>query len=281
MPAHGAPFLPASPDCKGTHGASTGATVALYLTELAESGARVSTIMRALASISVAHKDAGHASPRSDPRVAAVVGGIRRTVGTAPKQKAPLTVEALRKVVRALPEGPAGVRDRAMLLLGFAGALRRSELVALDVGDVREVADGLEVTIRRGKTDQEGAGRVVGVPFGRKETCPVRALRAWLELAALTEGPVFRAVSQSGAVGAERLSDQSVALVVKRACESAGVAGDFAGHSLRAGLATSAAKAGKGLDAIMRQTGHKSERVARGYVRLATVFDANAADGLL
>jgi site-specific recombinase XerD len=268
---HGACALPAD-----------GATLALYLTDLAQKGAKVSTLTRALAAISVQHRDNGHDSPRSDRRVAAVLAGIRRTVGVAATKKAPLTVEALRTVVQALPVGMAGVRDRAVLLLGFAAALRRSEIVALDVGDLEFTTDGVKVTIRRSKTDQDGEGRVVGVPHGRKDTCPVRAVRAWLDASGIVEGAVFRRINKAGRVeGGQGLTDQVIATIVKCACQAAGVEGDFSGHSLRAGLATSAAKAGKGLDAIMRQTGHKSEHVARGYIRLATVFDANAADGLL
>ncbi len=270
-----APFgfssLPASPE-----------TVALYLAHLASIPLKPSTIGRALVAISQAHKLAGHPSPRDHARVVLIMGGIRRTLGTAPRQVHPMTADVLRRVMRALPETAIGVRDRAMLLVGFAAALRRSELVALDVSDVRLVDDGLEITVRRSKTDQEGAGRVVGVPFGSKAACPVRAFRAWLDRSAVVEGPVFRAVDRHGRIGEQRLSDRAVAIVVKRAADLVGLdAEDFAGHSLRAGLATSAARAGKGLDTIMRQTGHRSERVARGYIRHASLFDVNAAEGIL
>jgi site-specific recombinase XerD len=162
-------------------------------------------------------------------------------------------------MVVTLDASLAGVRDRALLLLGFAGAFRRSELVALDVADLSFTARGVEVTIRRSKTDQEGAGRVVAIPLGSQaETCPVRSLRAWLEAAGIEAGSIFRAVNRWGRVGG-RLADRDVACTVKRAAERAGLdPAAFSGHSLRAGLATSAALAGKSDRAIMATTGHKS-----------------------
>jgi integrase len=175
------------------------------------------------------------------------------------------------------------LRDRALVTLGWLGAFRRSELVALDVGDVRFTDEGLIVRLATSKTDQEGQGVEKGIPYaGNPATCPVRSLRAWLEAARLESGPLFRPVTRHGQLGERRLSDRAVALVVKRLAARAGLEpAVFAGHSLRAGFATTAAQRGKSLDAIMRQTGHKSERVARGYIRHATLFTDNAATGLL
>ncbi len=170
-------------------------------------------------------------------------------------------------------------RDRALLLLGFAGAMRRSELVGLDVADVVETADGLVVTIRRSKTDQEGQGRKIGIPYGSKlATCPVRSLRAWKARAKITEGPLFRQVNRHGKVLEGRLGDRTVALVVKRAVAATGVdATNYAGHSLRAGLATAAAMAGVSERVIQGQTGHKSLPILRRYIREGSLFRENAA----
>ena len=170
-------------------------------------------------------------------------------------------------------------RDRALLLLGFAGAMRRSELVGLDVADVVETADGLVVTIRRSKTDQEGQGRKIGIPYGSKlATCPVRSVRAWKTRAKITEGPLFRQVNRHGKVLEGRLGDRTVALVVKRAVAATGVdAASYAGHSLRAGLATAAAMAGVSERVIQGQTGHKSLPILRRYIREGSLFRENAA----
>ena len=259
-------------------------TVALYLSALVDEGLRSSTVDRALVAISQAHRAAGHASPRESELVRAVRKGIARTIGTRPDQKAAFPVDALRTFARGCDASTlAGLRDRALVLVGFAGAFRRSELVGLDVSDVAFGPDGATVTLRHSKTDQEGEGVDVGLPNGSDaSTCPVRALRAWLDAAKVTAGPVFRAVDRHGHVSRSGLSDKSVALVVKRACEATGLdASRFAGHSLRAGLATAAIRAGKSEASTMRQTRHKSVAVFRGYVRAASLFTDNAAGGLL
>jgi integrase len=150
--------------------------------------------------------------------------GVRRTLGTAQRQVRPVTVPDLRTMLQGLDTDPAGSRDRALLLLGFAGALRRSELVGLDVVDVTEGADGLTVRLRRSKTDQEGAGRTVGIPYGSNAvTCPVRAWLAWLVVSGITEGAVFRPADRHGHIGAIRLTAQAVALVLKRRAARAGL----------------------------------------------------------
>jgi integrase len=269
---HGLTALPAAP-----------ATVAGYITHLAESGRRVATIEIALAAITTAHRLADEESPRASAVVRTVARGIRRTLGVAAKQKAPVLVSELRAMLATLPPGLLGRRDRALLLVGFAAALRRSELVALNVEDVVFGDDGLTITIRRSKTDQEGVGRPVGVPFGAApDTCPVRAVRAWLEAAGLTTGPLLRGVSRHGALLPGRLSDRAVARTVQRYAGLVGLdVARFAGHSLRAGLATAAAKAGKSERAIMAQTGHRSVVMVRRYIRDANLFTENAAAGLL
>ena len=255
------------------------ATVALYITALAEAGRAVSTIRRRLASISAAHQAAGHQSPTQDMQVKTIWAGIRRAKGTAQRQVAPVVTEHLRAIVGALQlDTLAGLRDRALLLVGFIGAFRRSELVGLNVEDLTPTAEGFVVTLRRSKTDQEGEGETKAIPYGANaETCPARALRAWLDAAGITSGPVFRAVNRHGQVSARRLSDRAVALIVKRSVEAVGLdASRFSGHSLRAGFATAAARAGASERDIARVTHHKSDRVLRRYIRDAQVFD-NAA----
>ena len=204
--------------------------------------------------------------------------GIRRRKGVAPDQVHAIALDDLRKMVAALPEGLAGSRDHALLLLGFAGAFRRSELVALNVEDLEKTEDGVVVHIRRSKTDQEAAGRHVGIPYGSTNLCPVTAPRHWLEAALISSDPVFRKVDRHGHVGAEHLSPSSVAAIVNRAAALAGLAPElFSGHSLRAGLATSAAANGATETVIMAQTGHRSTAMVRRYIRRGNLFRQNAA----
>jgi integrase len=255
------------------------ATVARYIAASAAQYA-VATIERRLVSISQAHKLAGfEPSPTASEVVRSVMKGIRRQKGTAQKGAAPATVEVLRAMLDTLAPGLLGVRDRALLLLGFAGAFRRSELVSLHVADVQFTTVGAVVTLRRSKTDQEGASRKIGIPKGtRLDTCPVRALRAWLDAAVISEGAIFRAVDRHGHVAAAPLTGRSVDRIVKRAAAAAGLdAAAFSGHSLRAGLATAAAAAGASERSIMQQTGHKSERMVRRYIRDGELFRENAA----
>jgi site-specific recombinase XerD len=259
--------LPATPDA-----------LALYLTARAQT-CKISTLQRRLSAISQAHQAAGYEAPTNAASVRAVWSGIRRMKGTAPTQKAPAVTQDIRAMCAVLPAGLLGTRDRALLLLGFAAALRRSELVGLDREDVTISSDGLTVLLRRSKTDQEGQGRQIGVPYGsRPETCPVRALLAWLEASRIETGPLFRGVNRHGQLLPGRLSDRAVARVVQRQAEAAGLdATKYAGHSLRAGLATSAAAAGASERAIMNQTGHKSVAMVRRYIREGSLFRENAA----
>ena len=253
-------------------------TVALYVADLAKD-AKPATIDLRLAAISAAHRAAGHDSPTKAEPVRLVRRGVRRTLGTAQRQVRPLTVPELRTMLQGLGTDPGGCRDRALLLLGFAGALRRSELVGLNVDDITGGADGLTLHLRRSKTDQEGAGRTLGIPFGSNPaTCPVRAWRAWLEVSGITEGAAFRAVDRHGRLGPTRLSAPAVALVLKRHAARAGLdPGEVAGHSLRAGLATSAAAAGVPERVIAEQTGHKGTAMLRRYIREGSLFRENAA----
>ncbi|MGH9436559.1 MAG: tyrosine-type recombinase/integrase [Terriglobia bacterium] len=261
---------------------ATESTIALYLS--AQAGRlRPATLEHHLAAIGKAHKAAGFPSPLQDSvLIGETLKGIKRTHGTAPKQKAPVLTEDLRIMLRLLPQNMQGARDRAILLVGFAGAFRRSELVALDVADLSFETEGLLVRLRRSKTDQEGEGRQVAIPFGlHPDTCPVGALEVWLSRADITAGPVFRPVRKGGALGSTRLTGHAIASIVKRHAKKAGLETDlFSGHSLRAGFVTSAARAGEPERRIMRQTGHKSVEMVLRYVRQANAFSDNAVKAL-
>ncbi|MBA3843785.1 MAG: site-specific integrase [Actinobacteria bacterium] len=261
---------------------ATHATVAVYLAALADQGRRPSSLYRALSGIAHAQRRAGHDWRRSHPAVVEVMAGIKRKHGTQPEQKAPVEDAELARLVGGLGDGLAAHRDRAVLMVGWWGAFRRSALVALTVADVQRTREGMIVTLRRSKTDQEGKGALTGIPFAMDASlCAVRALDQWLAAAGITEGPLFRGIDRHGRLSPHALSDRTVALIVQRAAVGAGLdPSRLAGHSLRAGFATTAARAGRSLDAIMRQTHHKCPKVARGYVRLAEVFHGNAAVGL-
>jgi integrase len=190
--------------------------VALYVTDLAAS-LKSATITRRISAISQAHQIAGMESPTRAAKVRLVMAGIRRTLGTAQEAKTPVLVDDLKRMIARLPEGLLGVRDRALLLIGFAGGFRRSELTALDRDAVEITRDGLVVTIRRSKTDQEAEGRKIGVPYGSNPaTCPVRSFQSWLESSGITEGPVLRPINRHGKMAATRLSGAAVADVVKK-----------------------------------------------------------------
>jgi site-specific recombinase XerD len=262
--------LPASPE-----------SVAAFLAHEAERQVRPSTIGRRVAAIRYAHKLAGLPVPTDDERVRATVRGIRRSLGAAPSKKMPATAERVIGMAPLAGTRLSAVRDRALLLIGFAGAFRRSELVALNVDDIEETPEGLRVTIRRSKTDQEGHGQVIAIPRG-VIACPVTALKAWLEAAAITEGAVFRPIAKGGRIRPTRLTDRSVTAIVKVHARRAGLDPKlFAGHSLRSGFLTSAAAHGASIFKMADQSRHKSMDTLRGYVRDAEIFKDHAGKGLL
>src|SRR5579872_784178 len=262
--------LPASPE-----------TVASYIAECAQR-LKVGSIQRRLNAIAGAHKAPGVDSPTSSGMVRNTLKGIKRILGTAAVQKAPAITADIVAMVGVTDDGMIGVRDRALILLGFAGAFRRAELISLNVADLDFNRDGLTITLRRSKTDQEGQGRRVGIPYGSNpETCPVRVLQSWLEHAAITEGPVFRSLTRHGRVQTDRLSPGDVARVVKKLANRAGLdPARYAGHSLRAGHATSAAASGASERAIMNQTGHRSVQMLRRYIREGSLYRENSAGKL-
>jgi integrase len=233
-----------------------------------------------LSPISQQHLMAGHDSPTMSPLVRVTMQGIRRT--HAPLQTVrrvqPAVTSVIYKLVDQLGDTLIGKRDRALLLVGFAGAFRRSELTQLQASDIVETEDGLRIRLRQSKTDQEGEGVVKGIPFGAEaKTCPVFAWRAWKAAAGLHDGQAFRSVTRHGKVGTS-LSTQAVADVIKRRARAAGLDyAEYSGHSLRAGLITAAAMANVPERVIAKQSGHKSIPVLRTYIREGSLFTENAA----
>ena len=262
--------LPASPE-----------SVAAYIAER-PARLKVGSIQRRLNAVAEAHKSVGLETPTASGIVRNTLKGIRRTIGTAAIQKAPALTADIRAMVETTDAGLIGLRDRALILLGFAGAFRRSEVAGLNVADLDFSRDGLAVTLRRSKTDQDAQGRKIGIPYGSNpETCPVRTLQAWLERAGLLEGSVFRSLNRHGQLLSRRLSGADVARIVKKLAERAGLdPAKFAGHSLRAGHATSAAASGASERSIMNQTGHRSVQMVRRYIREGSLFRENSAGKL-
>ena len=270
---HGLESLPAEPE-----------TVAGYVSGLAKRRRlKASTINRRLAAIRFHHHEAGLASPTDHPGVRRVNSGIRRSIGTRSSASKPLLWADLQTAIALMPESTARRRDSALLLVGFLGALRRSELVALDLEDVEFVEQGILLTVRSSKTDQEQHGRMIAIPNSRDDpTSATQALQRWLTEAQIESGPLFRSFTRSGRPRATRLTPQSVALIVKRAAKLAGLnPASYSGHSLRSGFATSAALAGAEERTIAEQTGHQSMATLRGYIRKGNIWRDNAAITLL
>jgi len=250
---------------------ATPAVVAAYLGAMAGAGAKVKTIERRCTAIRHFHVAARHDNPAAHPGVRATLDGIRRTLGSAPKKKAALTSELIAKAVKRIPSDLAGLRDRALILIGFAAALRRSELVDLKVNDVARHAKGIVLTLRRSKTDQVGAGTIKAVPYGHKLKA-VAALDAWLAAARISEGPIFRGV-RGVRVLPGQLCDHQVARIVKKRAAQIGIdPSSVAGHSLRSGFITSASDAGAELAAIAKHAGHAKLDTTLGYVQVGDAF---------
>ncbi|HEV2564186.1 MAG TPA: tyrosine-type recombinase/integrase [Microvirga sp.] len=251
-------------------------TVGLYLAAQAEVLA-VTTLTRRLSAIAVAHRMAGHPMDTRHPAVRDVMRGLRRAKGVAQDHAEALTVPLLRRVLAGCGDRLIDRRDQALLLVGFGAALRRSELVALDLDDVAVVPEGLRITIRRSKGDQEGEGQVVAVGRTGTATCPAAAYEAWIAAAEISEGAVFRGINRHGRIG-RRLSTDAVSAIVQRRAAAVGLDPTlFSGHSMRAGFATSAALAGVEERLIMRQTRHRSSATVRRYIRDGELFARNLA----
>jgi integrase len=242
----------------------------------------VATLVRRLASISKAHEARGLPNPTRSALVRATLRGIKRIYGCAQRQAKPLLLAELIQVLDATGDRPKDLRDRALLLIGFAGALRRSELVGLNRGEVEHARQGAILHLLRSKSDQEARGQKIGIPFARGRWCPVAALEAWLTISGIIEGPIFRPVDRHGRIHGCRLSGEAVGEIVRERVRAVGLDGSgYSGHSLRAGLATSASQFGVPTWKIRQQTRHASDAMLARYVRDGELFTANAAGALL
>ena len=255
--------------------------VAQFLAERADH-LKPATLSRYVASLAVAHRSMGLDSPTNSELVRSVIKGIRRVKGVAQKAAKPLIKEDLFAVLDTMGDTIKDARDRSLLLVGFAGGFRRSELVGLNVEDVAFVRQGMIITLRHSKTDQEGHGRKIGIPFGRSKHCPVKATELLLQRTSITQGPIFTSITKGGHITPQRLSTNAVADIIQHRVAQAGMNPDgYSGHSLRSGFATSAAMAGVATWRIRKQTGHASDVMLGRYIRDGELFNENAAGAVL
>ena len=256
--------------------------VSLYLTYLATNNIKITTIKRRLVSIGVVHKIKGHYLDTKHPSIIENLMGIKRRKGINQKGKKPLLVNDLKKIINVIDKENISelkiVRDRSVILLGFGGGFRRNELVSLNKEDLDFVNKGLKIVIKRSKTDQYGEGTLKALPyFDNDKYCPVKSIKKWIEISNIKTGPLFRKFYKGMKLSNNRLSDQSVALLIKEYLNKAGIDNtNYSGHSLRSGFATSAAEAGAEERSIMNMTGHKSTEMVRRYIKEANLFKNNA-----
>lgn len=257
------------------------ATIADFLAHQANDGVSPSTLNRRIAAIRFAHRKAGFDSPTQADTVGDTLKGIRRATGAKPEKKAAATVDKVYSMIaQCNTKTIQGKRDKAILLLGFAGAFRRSELAGLELADIEFVTDGAKITIRKSKTDQEGAGQTIAIYGGKLDVCGI--LKDYLQAAGIVDGALFRPITKSDQTRNQAITDKSIAKIVKRYAEAAGLnPDDFSGHSLRAGFVTSAAAVGANLFKIMDVSRHKSVQTVRIYVRNAEMFKDHAGSSFL
>ncbi len=255
--------------------------VSLYLTHLSKNS-KISTLRRRLVSIAMVHKLKGHYLDTKHPIIIENLLGIKRVKGSYQKGKKPILINDLKSIINAIDEQKIDeikkARDKTLLLVGFAGGFRRSELISIDHEDLEFVAEGIKIIIKRSKTDQFGEGMTKGLPyFSNQKYCPVNNLKKWLELSNIKSGPIFRRFSKGSALTNYRLTDQSVVLIIKFYLNLAGIENkNYSGHSLRSGFATVAAESGADERSIMTMTGHKTTQMVRRYIREANIFKNNA-----
>jgi site-specific recombinase XerD len=255
--------------------------VSLYLTHLSKYS-KISTLRRRLVSISMVHKLKGHYLDTKHPIIVENLMGIRRVKGSIQKGKKPILINHLKLIIDVINEQKVDeikkIRDKTIILIGFGGGFRRTELVSIDHEDIELVPEGIKITIKKSKTDQFGEGMIKGLPyFTNKLYCPVIHLKEWLEISKIKKGPIFRRFSKGLLLTDKRLTDQSVALLIKEYLNLAGIDNkNFAGHSLRSGFATVAAESGADERSIMAMTGHKTTQMVRRYIHEANLFKNNA-----
>ena len=258
--------------------------VSLYLTYLSSKNVKISTIRRRLVSISVIHKIKGHYLDTKHPIIIQNFMGIKRSKGVNQKGKKPLLINDLKQIIDVINQQNEPdikkLRNKALLLIGFAGGFRRNELISLNLEDLEFVFEGLKINVKRSKTDQFGEGFIKGIPYFENYLyCPVKNLKNWLNISKIKKGPVFVRFVKGSKTSNIRLTDQSVALIIKEYLTKAGIDNkNYSGHSLRSGFATSAAEAGAEERSIMAMTGHKSTEMVRRYIKEANLFNNNALD---
>jgi site-specific recombinase XerD len=256
--------------------------VSLYLTHLSSKNFKMSTLKRRLVSIGVIHYLKGHYLDTKHPSIIENIMGIKRRKGSFQKGKKPILINSLKQLIyvidKAKIEDIKKLRDRSIILIGFSGGFRRNEIVSLNYDDLDFVPEGLKITLRRSKTDQFGDGSLKGLPyFDKKEYCPIVSVQKWLKLSKIKSGPLFRRFKKGSKLTEKRLTDQTVALIIKKYLELAGIdSKNYSGHSLRSGFATSAAESGAEERTIMAMTGHKSTEMVRRYIKDANLFKNNA-----
>jgi site-specific recombinase XerD len=256
--------------------------VSLYLTNLSTKEAKMSTLKRRLVSIGVIHKLKGYYLDTKHPSIIENVMGIKRRKGSIQKGKKPLLINNLKIIINVIDELKKEeikkIRDRSIILIGFSGGFRRNEIVSLDYDDLDFVTEGLKINLKRSKTDQFGDGSVKALPyFNSTQYCPVVSLKKWIEISKISSGPLFRRFTKGSNLTNKRLTDQTVALLIKEYLDLAGIdSKNYSGHSLRSGFATSAAESGAEERSIMTMTGHKSTEMVRRYIKEANLFKNNA-----
>ena len=255
--------------------------VSLYLTHLS-SKSKISTLRRRLVSIGVVHRIKGHYLDTKHPAIIENLMGIKRKKGSIQTGKKPILINHLKQIINVIDEQKIEkikkLRNKTLILIGFGGGFRRSELISIDYEDIDFVQEGVKITVRRSKTDQFGEGMIKGLPYFTSEKyCPVTNLKNWLTLSKIKSGPIFRRFAKGSILTSNRLTDQSVVLIIKDCLKSAGIENqNFSGHSLRSGFATVAAESGADERSIMAMTGHKTTQMVRRYIREANIFKNNA-----
>ena len=256
--------------------------VSLYLTHLSTKDAKMSTLKRRIVSIGVIHKIKGHYLDTKHPSIIENIMGIKRRKGSIQLGKKPILISSLKKIINAIDdqnkEEIKKLRDRSIILIGFSGGFRRNEIVSLDYDDLDFVPEGLKINLRRSKTDQFGEGFTKALPyFDNSQYCPVISLKKWIEISKIKSGAVFRRFSKGSRLSENRLTDQTVALLIKEYLKLSGMdSKHYSGHSLRSGFATSAAESGAEERSIMAMTGHKSTEMVRRYIKESNLFKNNA-----
>ena len=259
--------------------------VSIYLTHLSKTS-KVSTLRRRLVSISMIHKLKGHYLDTKHPIIIENLMGIKRKKGTIQKGKKPLLINTLKDIINVIDEENVDeikkFRDKAIILVGFGGGFRRNEIVSIDYEDLEFVKEGVKITVKKSKTDQFGEGMIKGLPyFDNQIYCPVVNLEKWISLSRINKGPIFRRFNKGSVLTDNRLTDQSVVLLIKEYLKKAGIQSEnFAGHSLRSGFATVAAQSGADERSIMTMTGHKTTQMVRRYIKEANLFKNNALNNL-